>query len=111
MFRRVFTRVAARFLAQAFVMRISFNFSYSESLFVVVYPSFYFILGQDPARATNFRFLVVRAVQARCVVRLGGQPAMVSLVALVAMALPVLLAMLTVRVVVWLAMGRVLLVT
>ena len=44
-------------------------------------------------------------------VRLMGQPAMVSLVVLVAMALLVLLVMLTLRVVVGLAMDRVLLVT
>ena len=44
-------------------------------------------------------------------VRLVGQPAMVSLVVLVAMVLLVLLVMLTLRVVVRLAMDRVLLVT
>ena len=46
-FRRVFTRFAARFLP------ISLIFSYSENLFVVVYPSFYFILRQD-ASARDF---------------------------------------------------------
>ena len=30
-------------------MLISFIFSYSENVFVVVYPSFSFILGQDPS--------------------------------------------------------------
>ena len=54
---------------------------------------------------------VVRAVQTGCLLRLVGQPAMVSLVVFVLMALLVLLAMLTVRLVVLLAMARVLLVT
>ena len=44
-------------------------------------------------------------------VMLVGQPAMVSLMVLVAMAPLVLLVMLTVRVVVWFAMAGVLLVT
>ena len=44
MFGRVFTRFAARFLAYAFLMLISFIFSYSEHSFVVFYLS-----GQDPS--------------------------------------------------------------
>ena len=36
-FRRVFRRFAARSLAQAFFMLISFIFSYSEHFFVVFY--------------------------------------------------------------------------
>ena len=49
MFRRILTRFAARFLAQAFFMLISFIFTYSETFFVVFHLSFHFALGQDPS--------------------------------------------------------------
>ena len=52
-FRRVFTRFAARFLAQAFFMLISFIFSYSEKFCVVFYLSLYFVLGQGPSARDN----------------------------------------------------------
>ena len=46
-FPRVLPGFAARFVAYAFFMLISFFFSYLETFFVVFYLSFYFVLAQD----------------------------------------------------------------
>ena len=53
MFRRVFTRFAARFLAETFFMLISFIFSYSESVFRRVLPIFLFRSGTGPQRTRH----------------------------------------------------------
>ena len=53
-------RFAARFLAQASFMLISFIFSYSKKFSVVFYLSFSFVLGQDPSARDHWKLVLAQ---------------------------------------------------